>query len=893
MKRMGVAWLVAWCSQLAMVGILAQPMAVSLRCEHLKSPQGIDAKAPRFSWKVDSELPDTKQRAFRVAVGEDSLGMEAGRDYWWDTGLVVGNMPFARYRGPALKPFTRYYWRVWLWGDDQMTGSPSAVAAFETGMMESANWRGSWISDSQDIHERRVPYFRRGLHLEKEVVAARVYIAVAGLYELRLNGQQVGDQRLNPMFTRYDRRVLYVTHDVTHLLRQGDNAIGVLLGNGWYNHQPATEGWYFDAAPWRNRPTFCLDLRVTYADGTVETVVSDKSWKSAYGALVYSNIYTGDHIDARQEQHGWDCPGFDDSQWKEPVLRAAPAPHVAAQAMAPIRFVEKIRPEAMRKINDTLYLYDLGRNITGISTLCVRGAAGTLLRVKHAERLGPDGRVDMSNIDVYHRPTDDSDPLQEDRYTLAGTGQKEEFGTLFGYKGFQYVEVNADRPVQLTDSSLMAYYMHSDVEPIGEIRASNSTIEAIWKANNNAYLGNLFGYPTDCPQREKNGWTGDANIAIETGLYGYDGITVYEKWLADHRDEQQPNGVLPAIIPTSGWGYEWGNGPDWTSTIVNIPWFVYLFKGDTTILADNYGNMKRYVDYLTRISPNGITDWGLGDWVPVKSVADRVLTSTAYAYIATHRLAQIAGILGNGADALAYSGRADAIKQAFNERYLDAETAIYGSGLQTELSVPLHFGMVPDGLIARVAKRLAERVELDGAQLDVGILGAKAILNALSENGYADLAYTLAAREEYPSWGWWIKNGATTFYENWRIDAERDISMNHVMFGEIGAWLYKALGGIKPDPAAPGFRNTVLEPHFVAGLTHFQATHESPYGRIVSAWRRIGKTISYEVTVPPNATARIYTRAADQWASATAIRRMDGTILLEAGRHEFSITPSK
>ncbi len=427
----------------------------------------------------------------------------------------------------------------------------------------------------------------------------------------------------------------------------------------------------------------------------------------------------------------------------------------------------------------------------------------------------------------------------------------------FNYKGFQYVEVTSDKPVTLTKESLTGYFMHSDVPPVGEIKSSNPTIDKIWWATNNSYLSNLFGYPTDCPQREKNGWTGDAHIAIETGLYNFDGITIYEKWMADHRDEQQSNGVLPSIIPTDGWGYEWGNGPDWTSTIAIIPWNIYLFYGDSKILADCYDNIKRYVDHITERSPSGLTSWGLGDWVPVKSKSPVELTSSTYYFVDVTILAKAAKLLGYRADHEKYSALAVTIKNALNKKYLNTTTGIYGTGKQTELSVPLYWGLVPEALKSKVAANLAKQVEADSNHIDVGLLGTKAILNALSENGYADLAYKIAAQETFPSWGWWIKNGATTLYENWPIDAKSDISMNHIMFGEIGAWFYKALGGIKPDGTQPGFKNILLQPNFVEGLDHFEASHEGPYGTISSSWKRTANGIIYTVIIPPNSTATL------------------------------------
>lgn len=828
---------------------------IDLQCEHLKDPLGIDALQPRLSWRIEDKTTAAIQTAYQLFISTDSALLKNEHADVWQTEKQNDAAQMITYAGDALQPFTKYFWLVKVWDKDGKL-SESAIANFETGMISSKNWKGAWINDTRDINLKPAPYFRKVITINRKIIAARACIAVAGLYELYINGERIGDHRLDPMYTRFDRRTLYVTYDVTKQLQQGKNAIGVLLGNGWYNHQ-STAVWYFHEAPWRARPSFCMDLRITYSDGSVEAITTGKDWKTALSPVIFNSIYTAEHYDATKEIPHWNEASFNDSAWSNVNYAQVPSQNIVAQSMHPIRNVEEIPAAFLRKINDTVYVFDLGRNIAGVSSIKLNAAPGTIIRLKHGERLYSNGRVDQSNIDAHYRPTDDKDPFQTDIYYLKGDGTEESFMPHFNYKGFQYVEVTSNKPITLIKENLTAYFMHSDVPVAGNINSSNNTINKIWAATNSSYLSNLFGYPTDCPQREKNGWTGDAQIAIETGLYNFDGITVYEKWMADHRDEQQPNGVLPSIIPSDGWGYEWGNGPDWTSTIAIIPWNIYLFYGDGKALADCYDNIKRYVDHINYEYPSGLTTWGLGDWIPVKSKAPVELTSTAYYFADATILANAAKLFGKMEDYEKYKALAEKIKKAFNSKYLDTDTGIYGSGLQTELSVPLFWGLVPDDMKVKVAGNLARRIELDSSKLDVGLLGTKAILNALSENGYADLAYRLAASESFPSWGWWIKNGATTLYENWPIDAASDISMNHIMFGEIGAWMYKALGGIKPDASAPGFKNTLLQPCFVEGLNAFSASHKSPYGMIASNWKREGKKIKYTVTIPPNATATV------------------------------------
>jgi alpha-L-rhamnosidase len=881
--------------------LFAQGSVVNPRCEYLINPIGIDASHPRLTWQILDNTKDASQSAYQLIVGKDSLKVGMGLGDQWISKKYLSSAMLTEYLGKPLEPNTRYFWIVKIWDKSGKQIKSPQPSSFETGMMEIKNWKGSWITDNRDINLKPAPLFRKTFPVHKPILTARAYIAAAGLFELFVNGQKVGNHRLDPMYTRFDRRTLYVTHEVTQLLKHGENAIGVILGNGWYNHQ-STAVWYFDQAPWRARPRFCADIRITYLDGTIETVSSDISWKSSLSEIIFNSIYTGEHIDGRLTQWGWKEIGFDDSKWVNAIPVNAPSLNIVSQSLQPIRDVEVVPTEKLTKISETHYLFDLGRNIAGVSELKVHGAAGTVLRLKHGERLNSDGTVDQSNIDAHYRPTNDSDPFGTDIYTLNGIGV-ESFKPAFNYKGFQYVELTSTNPIMLTKESLTGYFMHSDVPAIGHINSSDTILNKIWKATNSSYLSNLFGYPTDCPQREKNGWTGDAHTGVEVGLYNFDALTIYEKWLADHRDEQQPNGVLPAIIPTSGWGYTWANGPDWTSTIAIIPWNIYLFYGDTRLLSDCYENICRYVDHLSLTYPSGLTDWGLGDWIPVKSEASKELTSSLFYFTDASIVAKTANILGKKEDYKKYSALALKIKNAINAKFLNAETGIYASGFQTELSAPLHWGVVPEELKSKVAANLASRVIADGKHIDVGLLGTKTILNALSANGYADLAYEVALQKTFPSWGWWILNGATTLYENWPVDSKSDMSLNHIMFGEIGAWFYKSLGGIYPDEHNPGFKNIILRPDFVTGLNSFEASHNGPYGMIVSGWYRTGDKISYQITVPPNSTADLFLKGTNILESgkvlvaSSSLRLVKSNseitqIRLKSGSYSFTLTKS-
>jgi alpha-L-rhamnosidase len=394
--------------------IAAQPAkAAALKCEYLISPIGIDAKHPRLTWQMADAGQGAAQTAYQLFVGTDSVAVVSGKADNWITPKVTSSANLVTYNGKALLPFTKYFWRIVLWDEAGKKLSSSATTSFETGMMEMRNWKGSWISDDKGIATNPAPYFRNTFKVGKTIKSARAYIAVAGLYELYINGKKVGNHRLDPMYTRFDRRTLYVSYDVTANLQNGKNAVGVLLGNGWYNHQ-STAVWFFHQAPWRGRPTFCMDLRITYTDGTTETVSSNTQWKTSLSPVVFNSIYTAEHYDGRKEQPGWNTADFVDKDWKNTINRSAPSANIVAQSLQPIRNVEEISAKTITKIEDNLWVFDIGRNISGVSQITVKGDSGTVIRLKHAERLYKNGRVDLSNIDLHYRPTDNTDPYQTD-----------------------------------------------------------------------------------------------------------------------------------------------------------------------------------------------------------------------------------------------------------------------------------------------------------------------------------------------------------------------------------------------------------------------------------------------------------------------------------------------
>lgn len=808
---------------------LASAQICGLRCEHLDSPLGVDVKCPRLSW-----ISSSTKGAVTVILSEDSMAVANGsagvKTYRLNAGatsLAVNDITW--------KDATRYYWRVSI-GKEK-----SKVASFTTNLPLAT---AKWITDSHDSDYRPLACYSKSLRITKPIASAYITIASAGTHEITLNGKKVDNHRLDPAYTRFDRHILSVMHDVTSMLQQGSNDITVELGNGWYNHQ-STAVWFFHEASWRNRPRFAARVMVRYTDGTEEDFATDATWQTTESRTRFSSIYTAEHIDA----------SFTSVAKSNATVVKAPAPVVTSQLMHPIRCTETIAASKLVRLADTLYIYHFPKNIAGVSNLKTHGKRGTVLRLKHGEMLYDNGRVNTGNIDYHYRPTDDSDPFQTDIFTLSGND--DEFEARFGYKGFQYVEILSSEPISLTINDLVAKEMHSDVPQIASLHTSSDYLNRLLAATNNSYLSNLFGYPTDCPQREKNGWTADAYLALETGMSTYDVVTIYEKWMRDFRDEQRPSGELPCIVPTDEWGYDWANGVDWTSATILIPWQIYCYYGDRRLLKEHYESMHRYMKFVETKTKDYLTDWGLGDWIPVSTGSNLTYTTSVYYCVDAGIMAKTANLLGKTADAERYAALERNIRDMINSTFLKADEACYADGTQTELAMALYWNIVPEHLRAAVAKRLNDKVIADGFHLDVGVHGCKTLLGALSDNGYADTAYRVVCQKTYPSWGYWIENGATTLHENWKMDVIIDNSLNHIMFGEVGAWMYKTLVGVMPDETLPAFQTVNLTPYFPSDLDSLDYSRDTSYGRLTTSWHRTAKGIAYTVCVPKAMTVNL------------------------------------
>jgi alpha-L-rhamnosidase len=707
------------------------------------------------------------------------------------------------------------------------------------------------------------PAFEKTFAVTKAVREATLHITGLGFYEASLNGRRIGRKVLDPAPTRYDKRVLYSTYDLTGQLARGPNTLNVLLGHGWYDVRSVAV-WNFDNAPWRDFPRLLAQLEIVYADGSRETVASDATWRQVASPVGFDCIREGEVI-------GRAPPGAPDLDTIEVMAEEVPAPagRLAAAALPPSVVARTLAPVSVREVKPGTWLVDFGQNTAGWIRLKLKGqSAGDVVTVKYGEKLNEDGSLSLKGTDAHFRYPASFRVLpdgwfQTDRFVCDGSA-RQLYEPRFTYNGFQYAEISGLKRAP-DASTVAACVVHTDFEDAGSFACGNDLLNKLQHAILWAYRGNFVnGYPTDCPHREKNGWTGDASLASELAMYNFQNTAAYEKWINDLIDEQRPDGNLPGIVPTSGWGYAWGNGPAWDSALVIIPWMLYVYQGDLRVLEKAYGAMAKYVDYMTLRAKDGIVSHGLGDWIPVKSKTPTEVTSTGYYYLDAQIVARAAELLGKTADAKRYAALAASIREAFNKRLYTGD-GVYSIGSQTAQSCALHQGLVPAAERAKAEARLVEAVRQTQGFPDFGILGSKYVFRALSGVGRTDLAYAMATQDEHPSYGNWIKRGATTFWEDWGEGASR----NHVMFGDVSAWFYQTLGGIRladgvspvaerVDPASVAFKSFVIAPEPVEGLGWVKVEHDSPYGRIRSAWKQAGGAFTLEVEVPVNTEATVY-----------------------------------
>ena len=840
-----------------------------LRCEYAVDPLGIDARQPRLSWQTPAEPCGYRQSAYQVVVAGSVAALRTGGELLWDSGRVASersvNVPYA---GRELGSGERCCWQVRTWDRVDRAGAWSEAAWFEMGLLAADDWQGAWIAAQRGISS---PLLRTEFTLAAAPARARVYLSGLGYYELRINGAKVGRQVLDPASSYYHNdlelelgsRVLYTSHDVSGHLRAGRNAVGVMLGNGWYAAEADVPPSPSHRKPYGERPRLLLQLEVEPVEGEPERLVSGTGWKASAGPVRYNDYSHGESYDARREQAGWDTPGYDDSAWSAAQEVAAPSGMLRAQPLAPCEVVETRTAQQVLRPRAGVAVYDFGQNFSGWSRLRVQGERGARVVLKHGARVYEDGSLDArSNLYDLHCT---HVARQRDSYTLKGRGV-EEWEPRFTLHGFRYVEVSG-LPGTPQAEQVEGRVVRNAVERVGSFRCSNELLNRIHEAAVWTFASSLQGFPQDAADRsERVGWLGDP--IPEDYMYNFDTAQFWTKWSDDLGDSQRPDGKLPVISPLHWRGSTfapYGDCPVWWSHYALIPWSVYWFYDDERVLARHAVGIGKLVDYLSSRAQGHIVEFGLGDHMEPQpdgttSSSPRhtppALTSTAYYHFDAQVAARAAEIAGRSEEARRYGALAEEIKAAFNRRFLDPESNDYATGSQTANAVPLALGLVPEERVGAVLANLIREIEEQHAgHLSTGMLGTNALVNVLPRHRAAELMYRIATQTTFPSWGYMIERGATTLWESWSDLREEKLSLNMKLLGSVEKFFYRDLAGIRAT--APGFREVAIAPQVVGDLEWARAQVRTVRGEIAVHWRRIENAFELDLEIPGNVTADV------------------------------------
>lgn len=697
---------------------------------------------------------------------------------------------------------------------------------------EAGGWRSKNIP---------APMLRKNFFLNKLPQKAVVRFASPGWSVITLNGKRITEDILIPSVTQLDKHTGMCEYDVAPLLNTGENVIGVLLGNGWFNCA-THEVWHFDKASWRNYPRIALEL---IADDE-KIIVSDESWKGRHSGIIFNHFRSGEHFDAAQVTHDWDMPGFNDNEWNNVRLVSPPPGLPLLQNCPQCRVIQKLPPVNKKTLPDNTIIYDFGKNLTGFCNLKVSGEPGSKITLQYSELLAENGDIDRSNIDLYIL---DGDAAQTDIY-IHGNENPFCWHPEFVYHGFRYVKVIAEGKIDYLEIS--ASYIHSAFTANGEAEISHPTASKLLNCTRNSFVSNFIGIPSDCPHREKNGWTGDAMFACETGLWSFDMAQNYDHFLQIVADSQRPTGQLPGMVPTAGWGYNWGSGPVWDSVLFELPYQIWRFSGDTAAAEKYYPYMLKYIDYIiSRKNSKGLFNFGLGDWchVDMERMVCSEFSSSVYVWYMLDIAEKFANLFSQN-DIKYFNSLKNEIKNSIIANFRNPD-GTYAKNEMTANACMLYFKLDDS---AELVKHLVEQVRKNEHKADFGILGAKVIPRTLAEYGFVEDAFKVYTQTEFPGWGNWILKGATSLWEHWDGTA----SQNHIMFGDFNAWCFSYLAGIKIEEA--GFTKITLQPADIADID-YKFSYRTPYGNISVSrngekfYYKIPDVIKYELHLPPGLTA--------------------------------------
>jgi alpha-L-rhamnosidase len=836
------------------VSVFSQVKLQALSTENLTDPIGVDVKQPRFSWQLISTKRNTKQSAYEIII-------VSGKSSVWNSGKVISDQSVhVKYGGAALQSGKKYNWQVRVWDNNGKASAWSPAASFQTALFNLSDWKAKWIEPGfTEEATRPSPYFRKKFNTSKKVTSAIAYITSHGMYEAQINGKRVGDSYLTPGWTSYNKRLQYQVYNVTDLLQQGNNAAGVVLGSGWYRSHLA---WSDNKDLYGKTLGILFQLDITYADGSTESVVSDDSWKSSTGGIIFAEIYDGETIDAQKEKNGWSTAGYDDSGWSGVKLADFKNDNLLAEYSQPVRKHETFKALRVMTTPKGEKVIDFGQNLVGWVVVKAKGNAGDKISIEHAEVLDKNGNFYTDNLRA---------AKATGTYILKG-GAEETFEPHFTFYGFRYIKIEG-YPGEIKPENFNAVALYSDMPLTGSFSSSNPLLNQLQHNIQWGQNGNFLDVPTDCPQRdERLGWTGDAQVFSRTATYNRNVNNFFVKWMKDVEADQQPNGSVPFVVPNV-LGAGAGASTGWADVATIVPWNIYMAYADTEILSNQYASMKAWVRYMQEQSKNDLWNTGFhfGDWLFYRpdddndgraAVTDKYMIAQCFYANSVQLLIKTAKVLGKEEDVNSYTALLQKLKDAFAKEYMTPNGRLI-SGTQTAYVLALNFDMLPESLRQQAAERLAVNIESYDNHLTTGFLGASYLPHVLTRFGLDSIAYKLLLQESYPSWLYPVKMGATTIWERW--DGQKPDStfqtpgmnsFNHYAYGAIGDWMYRTVAGLREG--APGYKEIIVQPHIGGNLTQANADLKTYYGNASSHWKIENGKLQMDVEIPANTKATIY-----------------------------------
>ena len=868
---------------LCQLGVQAAPiLPVNLRCEYRLNPLGIDIRIPRLSWNFQSAERNKLQSAYEIIVSDKLADIRLNKGTMWASGKVTSSKNIhVDYSGPSLKSSTRYYWKVKVYDEDGSASDWSDVAWFETGLLSSSDWKGKWIGDGSVQFERDedfyqddpMPLFKKEFRLSKKISSARLYISGLGYYEAYLNGKKVGDHVLDPGFTAYRKQVFYVTHDITALIKPGNNLVGIMLGNGWYNPLPLRLFGRFNLRDVQEtgRPKVLAQMHLTYADGSTDIIATGADWLAAPGPIVRNNVYLGEHYDARFEKTFATKDG-----WKNATIVDGPSGQLSSQHLPPIRITKVLHPISIKETGKDTFIVDMGQNFAGVARIKVTGPAGTRVGLRYGEDLFKDGRLNyLTSVagqikeiwNLKGGPGSPKTAWQRDEYILKGKGE-ETWAPRFTFHGFRYIEITG-WPGRPSANAIEGLRMNSDLELNGSFASSDSMFNRLHNVIQWTFLSNIFSVQSDCPAREKMGYGGDMVATAEAFLYNYDMSGFYAKAINDFANDQQPDGGITEIAPHTGIadrGYGGYSGPlGWQLAFPFLQKQLYQYYGDKRIIESYYPAFRKQMDFLQSKAVYGLFHWDISDHEALDPKPE-ALSASAFYYHHALLAKEFATILNIPEDTAKFGRLSRQIRNSIISKYYLPRTGRLDNGTQSAQLFSLYYNLTPD--YQSSMKVLQDEFDRHNGHVSTGIFTTKMLFDVLRENDLGDLAYSIASKKDFPGWGFMIAHGATTLWETWEYP-DNAPSQNHPMFGSVDEWFYKSLLGI--NAAAPGFEKIIVKPQ-PAGLTWAKGHYQSIRGTIRSEWKKENGKFELNVTIPPNTTAEVF------------LPSKDGQVITEGGK---------